>query len=448
MLGRKLVRSLGNIRDRHNKIVILGGGAGGITLAGKLTSGSTKILEPAQVSIIDGSTLHHYKPGWTLYAAEEIPRRMIQTDLKSVIPTGANFVNQYVERIEPDKNTIVLKDGSKHTYDHLVITTGIQFNWEKVKGLKEALADPNRDVCSVYDWHSHEKMRALRHKKYEHTVFTQPASPITCGGAPQKVVYLTQEAWKKHGWKPEIKFIQGTPSLFAVPFYAEKLETLIKEKGIINLRNLDLIEVTPSNKAVFRHTQTKELHEHAFDYLHAVPPMSGKDYVKGSGLADDSNYVIVDKNNFRNPKYPNVWAIGDGAALPTSRTMSAVIEQAHILECNLREVLKGGKPTHNYDGYTACPILVGDRKVLLAEFKYDNVICGSFARDQRTPSRFAFFLKKYVFPFAALNLMKNNIWKGRRTLWNPPQEDHSAFQKEAEAKAREERLKKESETKK
>ena len=118
------------------------------------------------------------------------------------------------------------------------------------------------------------------------------------------------------------------------------------------------MQVKADNVAVFKNRLTNETIEHKFDYLHAVPPMSGLDYLKDSKLVDENNYVTVDKFTLRHVKYPNVWSLGDSSNLPTSKTQSAIFEQAYILEQNLVRVYKDKQPDHNYDGYTACPIVV------------------------------------------------------------------------------------------
>ena len=401
---------------RHTKICIIGGGAGGVTLGGKLTKGFNKVIEPCQATIIDGDSLHHYKPGWTLYSTNNLSEDQIVKDIRKLIPDGMNFINQYVSRIDPENNTVHLRDGSKVTYEQLVISTGIQFNWNKIEGLEGALADPRRMVCSAYDYKSHEKMRKALGMKFEKTIFTQPQSGITCGGAPQKVVYLTQYAWNKLGYYPDVKLIQGTPAIFGVPLYAESLSRIVAQRKIDNIRNHELIAVKDDNTAVFKNLLTQTNVEFPFDFLHAVPPMSGSDYLKDSGLVDASNYVIVDKYTLRSPKYPNVWGIGDGTNLPTSKTMSALIEQAYILKSNLSLVLRNRDPLHHYDGYTACPILVGGGKLILAEFKYGGIPAPTFFKDQSKPSSLLYLLKRYLFPFAAMNLMHHGVWHGRRSF--------------------------------
>jgi NADPH-dependent 2,4-dienoyl-CoA reductase/sulfur reductase-like enzyme len=433
MLSRKLLRSFSSSIVRHNKVVIIGAGAGGVTLAGKLATGG-KGVTSSQITLIDGSPLYHYKPGWTLFTDDNLPKNRICRDIREVIPEGANFVNQYVETIDPSQNMIHLKDGSKHTYEHLVVSTGLQFNWDKVKGLREALEDPNRNVCSVYHYPTLEKMKRIRQNKYSDAVFTQASGHVSCAGAAQKVLYLAHDSWSKKGFHPNMQFIQGGSVLFGVKFYAQKLEEIVENKNIKNVRGCDLVEVLPDNTAIFINNQTKETFKVNFDFLHSVPFMSGPDFLRETKLADKDNLVMVDKHTLQHVKYPNVWSLGDSSNLPTGKTFSAVLEQAHILSNNLISAMKNQPFAHKYYGYTCCPLVVGNGKCILAEFKYDSVINPTFFDDQRTPTSFGYLLKKHVFPFAALHLLHNGIWKGRRTLFTPPDKDLLNYQRAEEAR--------------
>lgn len=96
-------------------------------------------------------------------------------------------------------------------------------------------------------------------------------------------------------------------------------------------------------------------------------------------------------------------------------------------------VVNEGEPTNVYDGYSGCPFLVGNGKVLLVEFKYGGKIAPSFEKDQRTPRRFYYFLKKYVFPRAAFFLTRIGVWRGRKTLWDSEGVDYGEFQDKVEA---------------
>lgn len=147
--------------------------------------------------------------------------------------------------------------------------------------------------------------------------------------------------------------------------------------------------------------------------------MSGRDYLAGSGLANAGNFFELNPQTLRSIHYPNVWGLGDGSNLPTSKTMSGVVDQINVLEQNLVDVTVNHEgPSAFYDGYTGCPVLTGNNKVLLAEFKYEDKIAPTFLKDQRKPSKFNFFLKTKVFPYVALNWLKHGMWYGRNTFWD------------------------------
>ena len=75
-------------------------------------------------------------------------------------------------------------------------------------------------MSSVYHYQTIDKLKRAQTTKFERAVFTQPRDPITCPGAPQKIVYCTTDHWKSKGFNPNVKFFQGNPFLFAVPFYS------------------------------------------------------------------------------------------------------------------------------------------------------------------------------------------------------------------------------------
>ncbi len=83
--------------------------------------------------------------------------------------------------------------------------------------------------------------------------------------------------------------------------------------------------------------------------------------------------------------------------MPTSKTLSAVNEQVHVLNKNLTFAVSKTAKKMNFNGYTACPVFVGKNKVMLCEFGYKGTLLPTFFKDQRVPNEFFYFLKTYVF---------------------------------------------------
>lgn len=217
-------------------------------------------------------------------------------------------------------------------------------------------------------------------------LFTQPAGVIKCAGAPQKIMWLALDFWKKRGLYSSqdkgnspirIQFASGLPTMFGVPRYNATLEALRKERNVDGLFSHNLQSIQ-GNKATFQvlggpsdqKPKTKDVH---FSMLHAVPPMGPHSFVASSPLANEAGYVHVDEGTLQHKTFPNVWSAGDASSLPTSKTAAAITGQAPILVHNLLRAMAGRPLESSYDGYTSCPIPTEYGKLLLAEFKYQGV---------------------------------------------------------------------------
>lgn len=60
------------------------------------------------------------------------------------------IIRDKVKLIKPEANTVITNKGEELTYDELVVATGLQLQYSKVEGLKEALDDPDSKVASIY----------------------------------------------------------------------------------------------------------------------------------------------------------------------------------------------------------------------------------------------------------------------------------------------------------
>jgi sulfide:quinone oxidoreductase len=132
--------------------------------------------------------------------------------------------------------------------------------------------------------------------------------------------------------------------------------------------------------------------------VHVTPPMGPPDVVRQSPLADDQGWCAADKHTLRSPKAANVFALGDAAGLPTSKTGAAIRKQAPVLVANLRSAMQGQPLTASYDGYSSCPVVTGYGRLMLAEFDYDNEPAESFPFDQSKERYSMWLLKTQVLP--------------------------------------------------
>lgn len=403
-------------KNKHSKIVIIGGGDAGSTVS-KLLLKSKNIFNH-DIAIIDPSLTYTYQSAQTMVGAGLKKPSQIQVPLKNRLPR-LDFINKSVVKINPEENLIETED-SLVTYDYLILATGINPDLNLIKGLKEALEDPNCPVGTNYVLEYAQKMSDLRENfKGGNAIFTQPASPIKCGGAPQKILYLCSEYWKE---KKKLDFTNefhlGTPTLFPNPFYAEALADIVKNYNTRTYFQNELIEIKPKQKiAIFKNLKTNQTTQTNFDILHATPLQKTPDFLKNSILVNPNSFVNVNIQTLKHKKFDNIYALGDCADLPTSKTLSAVNEQVHIVSNNLDCDISKSSKREFYNGYTACPVFVGENKVMLCEFGYDGQLMPTFFRDQRKPRRFFYFLKTNVFDKFGLYLGTGRI-RDLRNLFN------------------------------
>jgi len=382
----------------HYQVLIAGGGSAGITAAAYLAEQTN----PPEVAIIEPATKHYYQPLWTLVGAGVFPKEMSQRDEADVIPPGTTWIQDAVAGFDPDTNSVTLKGGATITYDYLIVALGIQINWDQVKGLAETIG--KNGVCSNYAYQTvdstWENIRTFRGGT---ALFTQPSTAIKCGGAPQKIMYLAEDYFRKAGIRDRstVHFASAGENIFGVPKYADALTKLIARKQIDTHFYHDLVEIRADRReAVFaRLDQAGEQTVIAYDLLHVTPPMGPPDVIKQSKLADaEIGWVEVNQYTLQHLRYTNVFSLGDSSNLPTSKTGAAIRKQAPVLVENLMALTAGQPMAATYDGYTSCPLVTGYGSLILAEFDYDKQPKETFPFDQAQERYSMYAMKAYGLP--------------------------------------------------
>jgi NADPH-dependent 2,4-dienoyl-CoA reductase/sulfur reductase-like enzyme len=411
-----------NTVARNHKVVVIGGGSAGLSASHQLLR-SGKFTKD-DIAVVDPAEWHHYQPGWTLVGGGLKKKENLRKPLAGLVDPKLKFYNYKVATFHPEENFVTLSNGDKISYEQLVVVPGIHVDLGSVKGLPEALADPNAPVSTIYDYNFCDKtIMTIAALRKGNALFTQPSGIIKCAGAPQKVMWLAWDHWMRAGLynsssstdsAVNITFATGLPTMFGVPKYSAKLEELRQKRGVEGLFQHDLVSID-GNVATFVRPDGEKV-TRTFDLLHAVPKMGPHAFVKNSALADQAGYVDIDQGTLRHKKYYNIWSIGDASSLPTSKTAAAITAQAPVMVSNMLRSMEGKELEPKYDGYTSCPLTVGESKVLLAEFKYGGVPKETFGEmfgiDQAIPRRVFYHLKKDFFPWVYNKYMIKGTWGG------------------------------------
>lgn len=390
--------------DSRHRILIIGGGTAGLCVAARLAKAGQK-----DVAVLEPSAHHYYQPLWTLVGAGQARIEDTRRDEARYIPRGVTWLQDWAEEVDPLSRTVRTRGGARLGYDFLVVAPGIQLDWDRVAGLREAL-ETRPNVSSNYDArYAPKTWEMLRAFQGGTALFTHPATPVKCAGAPQKIMYLAADHFGQRGLRDasRIVFASAGKVLFGVKEYAVVLEQVVRRYGIDTRFQHNLVEVRGErDEAVFLCTREDGSTERVvlpYQLLHVCPPQSAPDFIQRSPLAwrdgPSRGWVKADKHTLRHPDFPEVFALGDAADLPTSRTGAAIRKQAPVLVENLLAALAERELPARYEGYASCPLTTGYGRLLLAEFDYGGKPTPSLPLiDTLRERRDLWLLKKYGLP--------------------------------------------------
>jgi sulfide:quinone oxidoreductase len=380
----------------HYSILVVGGGTAGITVAAQLR----RKLKTYDLAIVEPSQKHYYQPLWTLVGAGVFPKQQSERAESAFIPRGAAWIQESVSEFRPAENVVLTSGGRTITYEYLVVALGIQIDWDKIPGLAEGLG--RNGLCSNYSYQYVDyTWECIRNFRGGTALFTMPSTAVKCGGAPQKIMYLADDHFRRAGLRDrsQVIFASAQSALFAIEKYRRTLEKVVARKGIDVRFQHNLVELHPEQKeAVFEDLATHERIAIPYDLAHVTPPMSAPRVIQQCPLAGPAGWVEADKFTLQHPRFPNVFPIGDCSGLPTSKTGAAIRKQAPVVVRNLLSAMRGEPLAAKYDGYTSCPIVTGYGKLVLAEFDYEGKPQETFPVDQSKERLSMYLLKAYGLP--------------------------------------------------
>ena len=384
----------------HHQILIVGGGNAGISVASQLLR-RNKALE---IAIIEPSENHYYQPAWTLVGGGVFNVKDTIHKEAEVMPKAVKWIKKKAASFQPENNIVVLEDNEMVSYEYLIVAPGIQLNWNAIKGLKETLG--SNGVCSNYNVETASyTWQCIRNFKGGKALFTNPDTPVKCGGAPHKIMWLAADYFKKHRVfdKASIQYWSGGTRLFGVEKYEQTLKKVAKRDNVEMHFYTRLVEIDGPNKKAklvgFGADNKDKEYTIDFDMIHVTPPQSAPDFIRNSALANAAGWVDVNKHTLQHIKYSNIFSLGDASSLPTSKTGAAIRKQAPVLVANLLALMDGKKLASSYNGYTSCPVVTGYGKLVLCEFDYDNKPVETFPFDQSKERWSMYQLKRKVLPW-------------------------------------------------
>ncbi len=346
------------------RVVVLGGGIGGTTVANRIRRLLANEVAGGQVQIqvVDREGIHAYQPGFLMVVFDKMRPEETKQAESHLLHRSIELVKAEVEKVDAAQKKVLLKGGREMTYDLLVIASGSVLHPELVPGFSEA-------AHTFYDLSNAEKLRdALRSFPGGRIVVNVAGLPYKCPVAPLEVTFMLDDFLRSRGIrdKSEIHYTYPIPKVFGIDTVAPVMQKLMVDRGISIHVPFNVQTIDPAKKSM----TSLEGDTLTFDLLVGIPPHRGADFLQASGLGDKGNWVPTDRYALTADGKEGIFVLGDATNIPISKAGSTADYEAEVVAQNVASVVRGGGPTARYEGRVYCWIMTGLTQATYIKFDY------------------------------------------------------------------------------
>jgi|SRR5215470_7434227 len=112
-------------------ILILGAGTAGTLMANRLRTR----LQEWKIAIVDEDPTHYYQPGFLFLPFGIYSQKDVIKLKRHFIPSGVDYLEAEVDRVQAEKNRVLLRSGEHLDYDVLIVATGAKTAPEQTEGM-------------------------------------------------------------------------------------------------------------------------------------------------------------------------------------------------------------------------------------------------------------------------------------------------------------------------
>ena len=318
---------------RRKKIVILGGGCGGVVAATHL---GRKLGADHDVILIDRRAEHIFMPAFLFLMLGERQPRDISRSLRLLEKHNVKIIQSEILGIDPARQEISL-EREKIEYDYLIVSLGLQTRPDLLPGFAESSQHP-------WEMESAVRLRdTLANFRGGRVVVGVPPGPYRCPPAPYEAQWMLDGYFRQKGIRDRVQieyFTREAEPTGEAHDPVVWMEAESKRRGIKQNYEFVARSIDPERKVV----QGLYKFNIPFDLLVMVPPHRPAQVLLDSGLADTETGIRVDYDTLET-KWENVYAIGDCADMPASKAGGIAHQEADVLAHNLAVEITGkGRP--------------------------------------------------------------------------------------------------------
>jgi sulfide dehydrogenase [flavocytochrome c] flavoprotein chain len=297
------------IAQGTRKVVVVGGGAGGATVAHSIKKGAPEI----DVTLIEANSIYSSSFFSNLYIGGVRSLESLNHTYGGLSKLGIKVVHDMASDVDTTKRMVRTKGGRSYGYDKLVLSPGIDIKYESIPGYSREVS---RLMPHAYTT-SAEGKRLLRRQLQGMrdggtVVMVAPANPYRCPPGPYERACMIAHFLKTKKPKSKLVILDPKKTFSKQPVFVEAFERYYK--GIVDLHlttDIDDFSITALDPKT-RVFTTKSGTKFKADVANIIPQQRAGEIAVKAGCTE-GDWCPIDPDNFTSKKVKDVYVLGDAA---------------------------------------------------------------------------------------------------------------------------------------
>ncbi len=321
------------------KVLVLGGGFGGIVAAERLAK---ELGDEHQITLLSRSRRFVFYPALVRLAFGKCEPEDVSLDLReSMLSRRINFIEAEVARIDPQERKVTIAHGEvegKLPYDYLIFALGRRLATERITGFYE---------------HAHHLLNVDKALEFGKAIaqFHEGRAVIgQCPGARLPVpVYETAFALahllEERGERANTRITIVSPDSPGLQFGDSDVTLALR--NALSAHDIEFRPDLPIDQVTAGAATTSNGHGITFNLLMLLPPFQGSSAASYLGITGDESYINVD-SAMRVIGAERMYAVGDCVNFSGPKMGHMAVRQAEVAAANLAAEIRGHAPVSNY----------------------------------------------------------------------------------------------------
>ena len=321
------------------KVLILGGGFGGVVAAERLAE---QLGDEHQITLVSRSRQFVFYPALVRLAFGKCERDDVSFDLRqSLLNRKVNFIEAEVARIDPFEKIVTIAHGEvegKLGYDYLIFALGRRLATERIPGFYE---------------HAHHLLNIDKAIKFGKAVNTLQEERVVFGQCPDarlpvpvyESAFALASLLEEKGKRESVRITVVSPTTLESELGNDAAAAALKKA--LDARQIEFLPNVRINSLTRDTAKTTTGAELNFDLLMLVPPFRGSSAASSVGITDDDGYINVERT-MRVIGHERLYAVGDCVNFAGPKMGHMAVRQAEVAAMNVAAEIDGKEPAAHY----------------------------------------------------------------------------------------------------